>query len=201
MQFYRFQAGLQAAWAAMPGQDCSQGQGAGGNHSGQRGTGTDIIERGKVWCSEHSAPHFRNQCIKVRGTKEMVCKPTKPCANAPPAWHFAPDLAVKMMASQMLGIFGRTARGTFDKNLYVECYDLCWKALPPGLPPPYTGHFPPSQVFLSGSRQPVVMWPESNSSTSLMWPQNGGLDNAEFKPEYTDFFGLEWRNVWVYYGT
>ena len=66
----------------MPGQDRSQGQGAGGNHSGQRGTGKDSIEKGKVWCSEHSAPHVRTQCIKLRGTKEMVCKPTKPCANA-----------------------------------------------------------------------------------------------------------------------
>ena len=44
------------------------------------------------------------------------------------------------------------------------------------------------------------MWPVSNSSTDGMWPQNGGLDNAEFKPVYIDLFGLEWRNVWVYNG-
>ena len=45
------------------------------------------------------------------------------------------------------------------------------------------------------------MWPVSNSSTDGMWPQNGGLDNAEFKPEYTDFVGKKWRSVWVYNGT
>ena len=200
MHFYRFHAGLQAALSAMPGQDCSQGQGAGGNHSGQRGKGKDSIERGKVWCSEHSAPHFGNQCFKVPGTKAIVRKPAKPCANAPPSWHVAPDLAVKKMKAQMLGILGRSAHGRFDKKKYVECYDVCRKALP-GLPSPYTGNYPPSQVFVSGSRQPVVMWPVSNSSTDGMWPQNGGLDNAEFKPEYTDCFGLVWRNVWVYYGT
>ena len=99
----------------------------------------------------------------------------------------------------MLGILGRSAHGRFDKESYVTCYDACRKALP-GLPSPYTGNYPPIQVFVSGSRQPVAMWPIPNSSTDGMWPQNGGLDNAEFKPEYTDLFGLVWRNVWVYYG-
>ena len=65
----------------------------------------------------------------------------------------------------------------------------------------YTGNYPPSQVFVSGSRQPVIMWPHSVSSTEAMWPQNGGLDSAEFMPTFFDFFGLEWRNIWVYHGT
>ena len=137
---------------------------------------------------------FRGRCAEARRGV-----PTHACSNAPPDWKCKLDPAAAPFHQQLLKLYGESSKGVLNKMFYKEAYDQLRADPRLALPPEYKGGYPPRAKFTPGSPAPLIMWPHSkDSEEETFWPQNGTPRTAVLSPIFVGWFGLEWRNIWVY---
>ena len=125
--------------------------------------------------------------------------PTHACSNAPLDWTCKVDPAAKPFHQALLKLYGESSKGVLNKMFYKEAYEKLRADTRLALPPEYSGKFPPRAKFQPGSPAPLIMWPYSkDNEEETFWPQNGTPRTAVFTPRFVDWFGLEWRNIYVY---
>jgi len=103
------------------------------------------------------------------------------------------------MHMHILMLYGASSQGKLTKMFFTEAYSDIRTDPRNALPPPYLGQYPPKPKFTSGCPAPVIMWPHNpEAQDEPFWPQNGTPRISVFCPVFKDWFGLEWRNVYVY---
>jgi hypothetical protein len=168
---------------------------------------------GSGWsgCDSGAAPHGRLkkiECVhggliygscafKNQGT--MMCKPSKPCSKAPPGHYLEKDVVVDLIHKYFVSQYSNSPSGKFTTQEYLDKYNVYRQQHP--LPEPYEGEFAPPQTFNAGTRQPIIMFPMSiEDKAGQWWPNHGHLDELIWAPQYTDPWGCQYRNLYVYRG-
>lgn len=109
------------------------------------------------------------------------------------------DPAVSEFHDAILALYGSSSQGKLTRFFYLEAAERIRGSPGKGMPPEYTGDFPPRPKFVPGSPAPLIMWPFSETEQhEAFWPQNGTPRTAVFCSSYVDWFGFEWRNIHVY---
>ena len=92
-----------------------------------------------------------------------------------------------------------SGHGQVTKELYCKAYESVRGGAE--LPSPFDGDGGPLPPFKGGAC-PIVQWPLSDvSMNEAFWPQNGFPQNPVWRSEWRDFFGNEFRNLYVYTGS
>lgn len=109
------------------------------------------------------------------------------------------DPAAAALHEAILHLYGASSQGKLTKFFYMEAAERIRSCPANALPLEYHGQFPPRPKFLAGCPAPLIMWPHSvEDENEAFWPQNGTPRTVVFCPSFTDWFGVEWRNVHVY---
>jgi hypothetical protein len=195
--------GWQWQWQDWPAP--ATGSAARGDGVGDGGKGAGKYNDHCGYCSMHNCQHYRKRLFTLpheggRKRQRQACVPTHPCLKAPTEWECKLDPAVEPFHVQLLQLYASSSKGVLTKMFYVEAYRRLRDQH--ALPPPYDGSYPPRPKFVEGHPAPLIMWPHCKDvDDEKFWPQNGTPRAAAFAASHVDWFGFEWRNIYVYKGS
>ena len=126
------------------------------------------------------------------------CRAVTWCDKAPAEEQCLIDPAIQMMRDAIVQLY-KTGRGILTKELYCQAYEAIRESN--AAPRPFSGTGGPLPKFKGGAC-PSVQWPLSSElNDEQFWPQNGYPQNPKWHPEWRDFFGNRFTNIFVYTGS
>lgn len=153
----------------------------------------------RVVCAKHGGVTWKSCCFKDKNHRgNFRCRALTPCDKAPDEDWCQRDGAVAKMNDALETLYS-SGVGTVTKELYCKAYESVRGSAK--LPHPFTGDGGPLAPFKGGAC-PIVQWPSTAvDPKEPFWPHNGYPQNPVWKPVWEDFFGNEFRNLYVYTGS